>query len=133
MSRMTAAGTAAAALALVLLGGGPAAGTGLHDDDPSPTPGPAATDHSAHSGHAEEPAVSGHDDHGADDDGATDDHSTHDDGTAGAHGGEADSVSTRTRLAVLGGFGAVNAAVVGTAFVLRRRGRRTGRARRAGR
>jgi len=144
MSLTTATGAAGAALALVLLGGGPAAGAGWHSDDPSPSPSPTATEesahssHSAHSGSDEPPAETGHDDHGTADGAGTDDHSSHDDdaqegGASGSHGGGADSVSTRTRLAVLGGFGAVNATVVGTAFLLRRRHRSSRRSRRAGR
>jgi len=55
----------------------------------------------------------------------THDHSGH--GTMAMSGPDDDTDLGTGRLAVLGGFGAVNAAVVGTAFVLRRRDRRSGR------
>ncbi|HEU4515232.1 MAG TPA: hypothetical protein VFR87_19140 [Nocardioidaceae bacterium] len=71
----------------------------------------APEDHSRHGSPAEEDP--GHD-------------TGHDTGHDSGHGGEPDTVSDQTRVSVLGGFGALNAAVVGSAFLLRRRDRRTG-------
>jgi len=68
--------------------------------------GPADHDHST-------PAAPSHD------------HSGH--GTVAMSGPDDGTGPDASRLAVLGGFGAVNVAVVGTAFVLRRRDRRSGR------
>lgn len=96
------------ALALSVLAGAPASASSTAHDTPSPSPSPTA-DHSGHSGHGapvEEPPP---------------DHDAHV-STSAATGPSED-----TRLAVLGGFGAVNAAALGTALVLRRRDRRSGR------
>jgi hypothetical protein len=102
---------ASVALALSVLAGVPASATPSAHDTPSPSPSPSPTaDHSGHSGHgapAEEPPP---------------DHDAHGSTSAGT------GPSEDTRLAVLGGFGAVNAAALGTALVLRRRDRRSGRA-----
>lgn len=99
---------AAVALAFSVLAGGPAAATPSAHDTPSPSPSPTA-DHSGHAGH------------GAPADGTTPDEE---------HGSSAESTgpSDDTRLVVLGGFGAVNAAALGTALALRRRDRRSGKA-----
>lgn len=115
-----------------------------HGDHDSETATPE--DHSDHGDHGTDSATpedhgdhdpdtatpEGHGDH--DPETATpEDHGDHgsstEEGTGheGGHGGDADTVSDQTRVSVLGGFGAVNAAVVGSAFLLRRRDRRTGR------
>jgi hypothetical protein len=98
--RGTIVGTATAAgVLLVLLAGGPAeAGPPALHDHPAPTPTAPPAGHAGHSGHA---GTTGH----ASPVTATD-----------------PGVSDGTRLGVLGGFGAVNAAVVGVALVLRRKG-----------
>jgi hypothetical protein len=111
MSRTTATAVHAAAVVLVFwvaFSGGRAFGAvgdpGAHDH---PAPSPAATPMPDMPGmSAEEHAAMGH--------------AGHDAGT-GATTTDA-GVSGTTRAAVLGGFGAANLAVVGTAFVLRRRG-----------
>ena len=157
MARTTTAGGAAAAALVVALGmASPAVAAPwsppLHDgESPSAEPSVAGDhadhvagmDHGDHGEHGTESAApedhGDHDpetatpeDHGDHDpETATpEDHGDHGSGTAtpeGGHGGEADTVSDQTRVSVLGGFGAVNAAVVGSAFLLRRRDRRTGR------
>lgn len=103
MRRSTWGAVPGAVAVLVLLAGGAAvaAPLGLHDH---PAPTPAANPHAGHDGHAG---------HGA----------SQMPMPTEPPGG----VSSDTRLAVLGGFGAVNAAAIGTAMVLRRtgRGRRT--------
>lgn len=144
MARTTTAGGAAAAALVVALGmASPAAAAPwsppLHGgESPSAEPSVAGDhadhvagmDHGDHGEHGTESAApEDHGDH--DSETATpEDHGDHDSGTAtpeGGHGGEADTVSDQTRVSVLGGFGAVNAAVIGSAFLLRRRDRRTGR------
>ena len=88
-----------------------------------------------HPGHAPQGDGSGHGDTGGDHDGHVDDEHAAEDGAGhgggdgAGHGGEADDVSPGTRASVLSGFGAVNAAAVVTAFVLRRRGDARGRRR----
>jgi len=89
----------------------------------------ADDDHDSHGGDS-----SGHDGHGAAGAdasvGADDDHDSHDGDASsehsddGGHGSEADTVSEATKTRVLGGFGVVNAAAVGGAFLLRRRDRK---------
>ena len=109
MSRTTATAVHAAAVVLVFwvaFSGGRAFGAvgdpGAHDH---PAPSPAATPMPGMPGmSAEEHAAMGHGGH------------------APATSTAAAGVSGSTRAAVLGGFGAANIAVVGTAFVLRRRG-----------
>ena len=139
MSRMTTAGGAAAAALVVALG---VASPAVAAPWPSPaahsgeSPGPSASPDGAHGDHDPGTATpEDHGDHGDHDSGTAtpEDHSQHgssteeETGHEGGHGGEADTVSDQTRVSVLGGFGAVNAAVVGSAFLLRRRDRRTGR------
>jgi hypothetical protein len=100
MWRTTAGGAATAVLVTLsgLAAAGPAAAT--------PAPSPA----DQHAGHD----AAGHDAAGHEEEAAQpEDH--------GGHGGEPDAVSDTTRASVLGGFGAVNAAAVGSAFWLRRR------------
>jgi hypothetical protein len=99
MRGTTAVAALALAVVLLLFGGAPAlAGPALHDH-PAPTPTAPADPHAGHSGHGRAAVV-----------------------PVAGDGGTSD-----TRLAVLGGFALVNAAVVVTALVLRRtgHGRRT--------
>lgn len=97
--RRTRSTAAAFALAVVTLGIASPAYAGPESHD-HPSPTPAAQGHD-HSGHGAAPVTT-------------------------PAGGSGDDV---TRVAVLGGFGAINAAAIGTAYVLRRRDRRTGRLR----
>lgn len=147
MPRSTTAGGAVAAVLVVALGAAapsaaaPSAaapsepwlpGGGSPSAEPSPVEDHG--DHTVHgtenpedhSDHGSPPAPEDHSDHGAE--GAAPDEAGHD-----GHDGGPDPVADQTRVSVLGGFGAVNAAVVGSAFLLRRRGRRTGRQPRTGR
>ncbi|WP_126688247.1 hypothetical protein [Nocardioides ferulae] len=126
-----AGGVAVTAAALALAWGTPSAAAAavgndalpLHGESASPTPAPD-TGHD-HGAEPEEP--SGHD-HGAEpEEPAGHDHGAEPEDSGGhSHGGEPDTVSTTTKTVVVGGFGLVNAAVVGTAFVIRRRERRDG-------
>jgi hypothetical protein len=99
MRGTTAVAAVALAALLVLLGGPALAGPSLHDH-PAPTPTTAIDPHAGHAGHAGHQAPVA---------------AIPEDGVDGA------------RLVVLGGFGLLNAAVIGTALVLRRtgHGRRT--------
>lgn len=111
MRRTTAVAVETAAVVLVVLTAGPStAAAGLHDH-PSPTPTPTSS-------------TEGHGEHGG--------HSGQSGSTPEEAAETSGGVSDGTRIAVLGGFGAVNAGVIATAFVLRGRTRRTGRARRGG-
>jgi hypothetical protein len=127
----TAVGAAAAVLVVALGAAAPSAATPweprLHGaESPSAEPSPVE-DHGDHTVHGTgDAAPEDHADHGAE--GAAPDEAGHD-----GHDGGPDPVADQTRVSVLGGFGAVNAAVVGSAFLLRRRGRRTGRQPRTGR
>lgn len=112
MRRVTAVAAHAAAVACLVLTAGPAtAGPAVHDH---PAPSPGVEDQSAHTGH-DSPSGGDHASHSTGDPSGAD-HSGHE------TGGTSTGVTDGTRVAVLSGFGAVNAAVVGGAVVLRRRG-----------
>lgn len=92
---------------------------GEHEGDAS-----GHDDHDAAASDASAGADDGHDDHDGDaSSGHGDASSEHSDD--GGHGSEADTVSDATKTRVLGGFGVVNAAAVGGAFLLRRRDRKS--------
>lgn len=105
MGRTTGVATHVASVVLVVLAAGPAAAAPLDHDHPAPTPTAQADPHSGHGGTARSPAPADH---------------------AGravpATPTTAGDVTDQTRLVVLGGFGAINAAVVLGALALRRTG-----------
>lgn len=119
---------ASATAALVLGVGGAATATPQHVEStssPVPTDSPSGAPSRAPDGH------NGHDMHGTAPDDSHDMHGTapeeagaegHQGENAGGHGATAGSgPSATTRVAVLGTFGALNAAAIGAAWVLRRR------------
>lgn len=83
-------------------------------------PAPAKSDHADHTQPEQAPAKSDHAEHAEPQPDGAADHTDHE--------AEPDTVSGDTRVRVLSGFGAANAAVLGGALVLRRRDRRTGKA-----
>lgn len=115
-------------------GPGPAVQAPAHGDTGHETAGHGDTDHDdagdgaaghGDTGHGDTAqGDTGHGDHAVPEDPASSEDGVHE----GGHGGASDAVSPETRASVLGGFGAVNAAAVMTAFVMRRRDRRGRRA-----
>ena len=124
-----AAGAAAAAIVVVLVGASTAAATAA-DPPARPSAHGSATQSPApdHAGHdmsdMTEEEMAGMDHGGSHEHATTEDPAAQHPGDHDEHGGTPDTVSPGTRTAVLGGFAAVNAGVLGGALLLRRQHRR---------
>ncbi|MDI6912544.1 hypothetical protein [Nocardioides sp.] len=131
-----AAGAAAAAAAIVFVLVGASTGAATAVDPParpathgSATPSPAP-DHAGHDmsdmteEEMAEEETAGMDHGGGHEHATTEDPAAQRPGDHGEHGGTPDTVSPGTRTAVLGGFAAANAGVLGGALLLRRHDRR---------